>query len=149
MTTAIEDAVSTLHIQREVRIKAPVQDSWQALLDTLGPASEMPGGQPFPMKLEAWPGGRWYRDLGNNTGHHWAHVQVIKPPALLELHGPMFMSYAAVSHIQYRLKEDGAGTLLTLCHRAFGTITEEHRTGVSEGWEYELEKIRERAERRL
>ena len=27
---------------------------------------------PIPMILEAWPGGRWYRDLGDNNGHFWA-----------------------------------------------------------------------------
>ena len=49
----------------------------------------------FPMVIEPWPGGRWYRDLGNNAGHLWGHVQVIKPPTLLELCGPMFMSFPA------------------------------------------------------
>ena len=41
------------------------------------------------MKIEPWPGGRWYRDLGNNAGHLWGHVQVIKPPTLLEICGPL------------------------------------------------------------
>lgn len=146
--TAIDETVSTLTIQREVQIAASVEDSWQALLDMISHAQEMPGGQPFPMKIEAFPGGRWYRDLGNNAGHHWGHVQVIKPPALLELAGPMFMSYPGINHVQYRLKQEGGGTLLTLCHRAMGTIPEDHKTGVVEGWQYGLQKIRERAERR-
>jgi hypothetical protein len=71
----------------------------------------------MPMKIELWPGGRWYRDLGNNTGHLWAHVQVIKPPKLLELCGPMFMSYPATNHVQYRLVEEAGKTRLTLTHR--------------------------------
>ena len=25
------------------------------------------------MKLEAWPGGRWFRDLGDGNGHLWGH----------------------------------------------------------------------------
>jgi hypothetical protein len=45
------------------------------------------------MILEQWPGGRWSRDHGNGIGHLWGHVQVIKPPVLLELSGLMFMSY--------------------------------------------------------
>ncbi len=32
----------------------------------------------MPMKLEAWPGGRWFRDLGDGNGHLWGHVQAIK-----------------------------------------------------------------------
>ena len=60
----------------------------------------------MPMKLEAWPGGRWYRDLGDNNGHFWGHVQAIKRPTLLEITGPLFMSYAAMNNLQYRLSEE-------------------------------------------
>ena len=74
------------------------------------------------MKLEPWPGGRWFRDLGNNTGHLWGHVQVIKPPKVLELVGPTMMSYPVASHIQYRLTEQAGGTLLKFTHQAFGLI---------------------------
>ena len=62
------------------------------------------------MVLEPWPGGRWYRDLGEESGHLWGHVQVIKPPTLLELWGPMFMSFAGINHVQYRLTASGEGT---------------------------------------
>jgi hypothetical protein len=108
----------------------------------------MPDGTPFPMKLEPWPGGRWYRDLGNNSGHLWAHVQVIKPPALLELCGPLFMSYPAVSHVQYRLTKSEDKTTLKLTHKAMGLIPADHMEGMHMGWEYEFQKIREAAERR-
>jgi hypothetical protein len=108
----------------------------------------MPDGTPFPMKLEAWPGGRWFRDLGDNAGHLWGHVQVIKPPKLLEIYGPMFMSYAAISHIQYRLEAVGNGTLVKIAHKAIGLIPADHREGVHEGWAHGLKRIREIAESR-
>ncbi len=142
------EAIHTLHIVQEIVIESSPEIAFEAILDQLGPASEMPDGKPFPMKFEAWPGGRWFRDLGNNTGHHWAHVQVIKPPTLLELCGPMFMSYPAVNFVQYRLAPEGNSTRLKLTHRAMGLINEEHRTGVVEGWAYELKKIQENARRR-
>ena len=47
----------------------------------------------MPIKIEAWPGGRWFRDLGDGNGHYWATVQAIKRPTLLEFSGPLFMSY--------------------------------------------------------
>jgi uncharacterized protein YndB with AHSA1/START domain len=101
------------------------------------------------MKLEPWPGGRWYRDLGNNMGHLWGHVQVIKPPTLLEITGPMPMSYPAVNHVQYRLKQASSGrTLLTFVHGAMGLILPEHRDGMPEGWQHWLERIRDVAERK-
>src|SRR5690242_5324681 len=138
-----------LHIQQQIDIDAPLAIAFDALLEQIGPASEMPGGQPMPMKLEAWPGGRWYRDLGNNAGHLWGHVQVIKPPGLLEIVGPMPMSYAAVNHVQYRLAAAGSATLLKFTHQAMGVIVPEHRDGMQEGWGYKLNRIRELAERRV
>jgi len=56
----------------------------------MGPGFETPDGTSLQMKLEAWPGGRWYRDLGNNMGHFWGHVQAIKAPNLIEICGPLF-----------------------------------------------------------
>src|SRR5437879_2928779 len=82
--------------------------AFEATLDQLGPEGQMPGGKPFPMKIEAWPGGRWYRDLGDHSGHLWGHVQVIKPPTLLEICGPLMMSYPALNHLQYSLKAEGS-----------------------------------------
>jgi hypothetical protein len=137
-----------IYIQKEIDIDAPLAVTFEALLEQLGPSSSMPGGKPMPMKIEPWPGGRWYRDLGNNAGHLWGHVQVIKPPKLLEICGPLAMSYPAINHLQYRLTEQGRGTRLTLLHRAMGDILPEHRDGMPEGWEHNLEKIRENAERR-
>ena len=150
MTTDVvkQEVVQTLSIGKEIDIAAPIDIAFQAMLDELGPEGQMPGGKPFPMTFEPWPGGRWYRDLGNNSGHFWGHVQVIKPPTLLEICGPLMMSYPANNHLQYRLKAEGAGTRLTFLHRAMGLIPPEHRDGLPEGWEYWLERIRELAQRK-
>ena len=149
MTTVnSEQAVQTLNIQNEIQIDAPPAVVWDSILDEIGPAMMGENNQPMRMKLEAWPGGRWYRDLGNNAGHLWGHVQVIKPPKLLELCGPMFMSYAAANHIQYRLTESAGGTLLKFTHRAVGLIDPEHAKGVQQGWGEIIESIRKNATRR-
>lgn len=147
-TNGHEDGIHTLRVRREVEIAAPIDVSFEALLAELGPEGEMPGGQPFPMKIEAWVGGRWFRDLGNDAGHLWGHVQVIKPPALLEICGPLFMSYPAISHVQYRLKEENGKTLLSVLHRAMGQIPKEDREGVESGWEHNVQRVREIAEAR-
>jgi uncharacterized protein YndB with AHSA1/START domain len=150
MATAVidQEQVSTFTITKEIFAKAPIELTFEAVLEEVGPGLQMPDGRSLQMKLEAWPGGRWYRDLGNNAGHLWGHVQVIKPPMLLELCGPMPMSYPALNHIQYRLKAEGDRTHLKLVHRAMGLILPEHRDGMPEGWEDELNRIRDRAERK-
>src|SRR5690606_30874550 len=114
------EAVRTFQICEEIEIAAPLEIAFEALLEELGPEGQMPDGRPFPMVIEPWPGGRWYRDLGENAGHLGGHVQVIKPPTLLEITVPMAMSYPATNHLQYRLHEEGNGTRLTIHHRALG-----------------------------
>jgi uncharacterized protein YndB with AHSA1/START domain len=140
-------ALEILDVRKTETIAAPIDRVFAALLEQLGPAFETDQSAPMPLTLEAWPGGRWYRDLGNNAGHLWGHVQVIKPPALLEIAGALFMSYPVASHVQYRLTAEGGRTRLDLVHQAFGRITPEHRDGAGRGWAYILGKVRERAER--
>ena len=139
--SSVEQEIQTISITREIEIAAPIEIAFEAMLEEIGPGGEMPGGKPFPMVVEQWPGGRWYRDLGDNAGHLWGHVQVIKPPTLLELSGPMFMSFPGVNHVQYRLSADGEGTRLKFTHRAMGLIPDEVREGVSHGWDYGLKRI--------
>lgn len=146
-TGIIEQDIQVISILKEAEIAAPIAIAFEAILEELGPGGEMPGGKPFPMTIEPWPGGRWYRDLGDNSGHLWGHVQVIKPPALLELCGPMFMSFPGVNHVQYRLTADGGVTRLKLTHQAMGPIPDEVREGVGQGWEHGLKRIAEIAGR--
>src|SRR5205814_92319 len=149
MTSMTEQqTVQTLEIRKEETIDAPIEIAFQAMLDELGPQAQTPDGKSLSMRLEPWPGGRWFRDLGNNSGHLWGHVQVIKPPALLEICGPMPMSYPAANHIQYRLTAENGGTRLKFTHRGFGLIPAEHRDGMPEGWQFWLNRIRQRAEAR-
>ncbi len=141
--------IQTLNVVKDVLIDAPLDIVWESILEEIGPAGTHGDGTPMPMQIELWPGGRWYRDLGNDAGHLWGHVQVIKPPKLLELNGPLFMSYPAVSHVQYRLIADGADkTRLKLTHRAIGLIDPEHAKGVNEGWQEVIDVIVKIAARR-
>jgi uncharacterized protein YndB with AHSA1/START domain len=146
--TSERPTIESFEILKEIEISAPIEIAFEAMLDDLGPEGQMPGGKPFPMKLEAWPGGRWYRDSGNNAGHLWGHVQVIKPPTLLEICGPLMMSYPAANHLQYRFAAEGGVTRLAFVHRAVGLFLPEHREGLSQGWQYWIERIRELAEKK-
>ena len=140
----IEDL--TLNVTQEIHVRASLEVTFAALLEQLGPYNDTPEGKPLPMKLEAWPGGRWYRDLGGDNGHLWGHVQAIKRPTLLEICGPLFMSYAATSNLQYRLSEVDGGTLIKFHHVALGLIEDDHRVGVGKGWTHINESIRRLAE---
>jgi hypothetical protein len=144
------DTVQTLEIRKDILIAASAEIAFETILEELGPGSVMPDGKPFPMKIEPWVGGRWFRDLGeaggHKCGHLWGHVQVIKAPTLLELVGPMPMSFPAINHVQYRLKAEGNGTRLSLVHRAMGLIPKEFLDGMPEGWEHGVKRIKQIAE---
>jgi hypothetical protein len=135
-----------LNITEEIHVKAALEITFAALLEQLGPENTTPEGKPMSLKIEPWPGGRWYRDLGGDNGHFWGHVQAIKRPTLLEFTGPLFMSYPVVSNLQYRLSEADGGTLIKFHHSALGLITDEHRQGVVKGWKHIHDSARARAE---
>ena len=145
--TALDVESLTLLIEQEIHVNASLEVTFDALLEHLGPYNEKPDGTPLPLKLEAWPGGRWYRDLGDDNGHFWANVQAIKRPTLLEFSGPLMMSHPVANNVQYRLTQSGDGTLIKFRHSGFGLVQEDHKKGVNTGWTYMNNKIRERAER--
>ncbi len=135
----------TLDVAQQIRVNAPVTEVFEGLLRRLGEANVTPQG-PMPMTLEARPGGRWMRDLGEDHGHLWGFVQVIKPPTLLEICGPMFMSYPVSGHISFRLSEVDGATELALRHQALGLIDDSHRQGVVPGWAHLLEGVKSACE---
>ena len=139
-TTAISSEIKTFHYSNDRQIAAPIDVVFETVIQSIGPLTDM------KLKLEPWPGGRWFRDLGDNTGHLWGHVQVIKPPRLLELCGPMMMSYPVSGFVQYRLAEENGGTRLTLTHQAMGLIKPEHMEGFPKGWAAVLDDAKARAE---
>jgi hypothetical protein len=145
---ATDKGIQTLEYAKTVEIAAPADVVFESILLQVGPENQLPDGTPMPMKIEAWPGGRWFRDLGDNKGHLWGFVQVIKPPLLLELNGPLFMSYPGVSHIQYRVVTDRNKSVLKFLHRAMGLIPPDHKEGVVEGWNHILKRIAEAAEKK-
>ena len=147
VTTAPTVENLTLTIMQKIHVRAPLDTTFETLLEQMGPANEEPNGTPLPMIIEPRPGGRWFRDLGNDNGHFWGHVQAIKRPTLLEITGPLFMSFPVVSNVQYRLEEVEGGTLITFRHAALGFVPDEYRQGLSRGWTPLLERIRREAER--
>lgn len=149
-TTAMIPGIEsmTLTITQEMRVEASIENTFASLLEELGPENTTPEGVKMNFKLEAWPGGRWYRDLGDGNGHFWGNVQAIKKPTLLEITGPLFMSYGVVSNIQYRLSEEKGVTVIKFHHKAFGVIQDDHRRGVNRGWTHMMTNIKKRAEAR-
>ena len=144
IAVALDDLA--LNLTEETLVRASLADTFDALLEELGPANQGHDAAPMPMTLEAWPGGRWFRDLGDRNGHLWGHVQAIRRPALLEIAGPLMMSFAVASNVQYRLKQVDGGTLITLKHTALGLFPDGYRTPLTQGWQRVFDRVRQRVE---
>jgi len=135
-----------LNLTQEIQVHATLETTFAALLEQLGPANDTPDGRSMPMKIEPWPGGRWFRDLGDGNGHFWGLVQAIKRPTLVEITGPLFMSYPVVSNVQYRLTEENGVTLIKFHHMAVGLIPDTDKQGMAKGWNHILSRVRARLE---
>ena len=138
----------SLDITEDSLVRAPIDATFAALLEEMGPSNLGHQGAPMPMTLEPWPGGRWFRDLGDGNGHCWGHVQAIKRPTLLEISGPLMMSFAVASNVQYRLKDVDGETLITLRHTALGLFPPDgYRAALGQGWKLIFERLHRRLDR--
>jgi hypothetical protein len=134
----------TIEFTLETRVAASLHHTFDALLDELGPHNVGMGDVPMPMVLEPRPGGRWFRDLGDDNGHCWGTVQAIRRPTLLEISGPLMMSFAVSSNVQYRLKLDGDETVMSFRHSALGLFPEGFRDHLTSGWTAIAERVQRR-----
>lgn len=142
-------ALDDLHLDFEqtVEIKAAPGDVFEGLIQHMCHLEGEEGRPGVKLRLERWPGGRWFRDLDGGNGHLWGFVQSIKPPTLLELFGPMFMSHPVSGHIIVRLTPVPGGTKLVFKNDMFGMIPPDVREGLSEGWGSMLGAIKRDAEK--
>jgi hypothetical protein len=131
----------TLDVEESVDVNGTAQDVFKSVLYRFGEGNVKPDGESINLIIEPFAGGRWYRDRGEGIQHLWGHVQAIKPGELLELSGPMFMSYPAINHVEVKLSEIPDGIKVTLRHRAIGMIDPAHREGVKTGWKGMLDLV--------
>ncbi len=146
MSTDVSEALANFRavIERSIEIDAPPQFIFDSILEDMADIRG-PEGAPMNFKIEAYPGGRWFRDSGNNTGHLWGHVQVIKPPKVIEFFGPLMISSAAISHVAYRVVTDGGVNQLKITHKIFGDFDAKIPAMVGGGWQMAAERIKANA----
>ena len=145
MSETLKDEL-VLNFEQTLEIKAAPEKVFEGLVAHLCDMGEE-GKPKLKLKLEQWPGGRWFRDLGSNGGHLWGFVQSIKPPTLLEIFGPLMMSYPVAGHLIVRLAPTQGGTKLVFKNQVFGPIPEEFRDGMPEGWGQLLTALKRDLER--
>ena len=145
MGQAVNDELA-VNIEQTIEIKAAAEKVFDGLIQHLCDMEGEPGKPRLKLKLERKPGGRWYRDLGNDSGHLWGFVQSIKPPTLLEIYGPMMISNPATCHLIVRLTPISGGTKVVFKNEVFGPIPEQYKDGMKDGmgqaWTQVLEAVK-------
>lgn len=147
MTTTVQATDQpTFTIAEEIFVQASLDTTFASIVTQLGRQNEGIDGKPMPMIFEARPGGRWYRDLGEDNGHCWGFVQSIKRPSLIEIWGPLFMSTGTTNHVIYRLTEQDGGTLIAFKHTMVGPVPHEFKQNTTTGWSNVHARIKRHAE---
>ena len=137
---------TSFDITEVIEIKGSAETVFDALVHRFSAGAFGSERASMPMKLELWPGGRWYRDLGEGRGHLWSHVQSIKRGELLEFYGPLSMSFPVSNNVIVRFKEEDGITTITFKHTAFGLIPPDLVSDMKEGWREYLEVVKEDCE---
>jgi len=132
MGQAVKDELA-LNIEQTIEIKAAPEKVFEGLIKRLCDMEGEPGKPRLKLKLERKPGGRWYRDLGNDSGHLWGFVQSIKPPTLLEIFGPLMISNPVNCHLIVRLTPMPSGTKVVFKNEVFGPIHDQYKDEMKEG----------------
>ncbi|MCG8457807.1 MAG: SRPBCC domain-containing protein [Holophagales bacterium] len=136
---------TVLEIDQEIVIAASPADVFEGMVHQLTEGhTGGPDAPSLPLELERRPGGRWFRNLGNDSGHLWGLVQSYRPPTLLEIFGPMFMSYPVSGHMIIRFESEGEKTRLSFRYSAFGLLHEDHRAGLRSGFDSMLAAVESR-----
>src|SRR3954462_10150768 len=99
----------TLDVEQHININAGPEKVFAAMLHRFGEGNTRPDGESLNLRLQPKPGGRWYRDRGNGAGPLRGFVQAIKPPTLLELSGPKFMSYPVTTPGELKVEPVAGG----------------------------------------
>jgi len=112
----------TLGITEEIHVRASLDRDIAALTRAAGAPQrrDLSAGR-ADMKLEAWPGGRWFTaSWAAKNGHLWGVVQGHFSGRQAEITGAVFMSLSGVSSVAVPLEPERCGTLLIFHHRALG-----------------------------
>ena len=69
-------------------------------------------------------------------------MQSIKPPNLIEMCGPLFMSCAVANNLIIRIEDTADGAKISLRHQALGAIPDQYREGIEKGWARMLNDVK-------
>lgn len=133
----LDSPLRLVDLRQEIVIAAPPERVFRALTAQLGEwwgAPQLVRKDATGVALDPRVGGIMGETWPEGGGQAWATVEGIDPPRLLQLTGRMMMPGCVAGWIRYALAPEGAGTRLTLEHRAVGAISAETKASYDDGW---------------
>jgi len=132
---------------QELKIDASPKRVWASLVDIDKWFHFSSGSMTGKGKLELWPGGRFYAEYPDGSGSLHALVTHFEPEKLLRMNGQMGLTHVpAMNAFIFELQPRGSGTLLKLCHRAFGYMDSDVGKRYKGGWKQLLGRLKTVAE---
>ncbi|MCX6118862.1 MAG: SRPBCC domain-containing protein [Proteobacteria bacterium] len=128
--------MNSFQIEQEIKINANPEKVFAHLTNDV--SSWWDHGfiqNPKAIILEPKIGGRFYEDHGNGNGALYCTVIYVEANKKLVMQGSMGMRGAVFGNISFELTVQGDSTLLNLSHRAFGDVSDEHKSMYSKGWQ--------------
>lgn len=130
---------SITRVEIEVRIAAPQERVWQAMLHEAGAwwrKDFFTSPKTRAFVIEPRVGGRAYEDYGDGNGAMWFTVHLLDAPNRVQFVGHMGGSFPGpcVTIIEINLSPAGEGTLLRLSDQVIGNVDEKLLKSLDSGW---------------
>lgn len=129
------DPARAFESEQEIAINAPRDRVFDALINDVSHWWAYRFHENSTVRLEPWPGGRFYEDSGANDGALWGTVTYVKRPEIIRLHGCLGMlDRPVVSVYSYELVDANGSTVLKLRHRCIGDLDPKWAKAHGDGW---------------
>lgn len=126
--TVTEKPISVLEYAQEIRIDAPRAKVFDVITARVGEWFTPRFVAGTKVIAEPWVGGRVYEDNGDGAGVLWDICTAYLPPDYVAYESPWgFADGSATIVVDYKLSDDGAGTLVKARHKIIGFISDEAR----------------------
>jgi uncharacterized protein YndB with AHSA1/START domain len=135
-------------LRLEVRIDAPRERVWQALVDDFSvwwPADSFNvGGPTARMTLEPKVGGRMFEDWGDGQGLLWGQVVGLKRPETLQMVSDSFPEWGGPlrNFLTWRLESQGTATVVRLVDAVLGERKAGDPAEKEKGWNFLLAALK-------
>jgi len=128
-------------VLQEIKVNASLDDAWKAVTVDMGkwwPSGFYAGGERCKSFInEAKMGGNIYEDWGDGEGIVWYTITGLIKNSCIKMVGVLSKEWGGPCHLStsFKLETDSDQVKITMSEYVFGYCTEEHVSGMKDGWD--------------